>query len=158
MAPNGATFICDHHSYKIFHTKWARKANNGSMKTPAIQIRKLAVSRGEFISFLSIPRSYQQTNSRETQLSWYEFPTVLSGRVHSGYTVADHVQDPLRPQHSCFGMFHLHFPFRSQRTSSKTSPATGSVGRCPTALPTGTGQFPSATDTGSGRDQGRRVG
>ena len=51
-------FAVNWDSYRIFHTKWASKANNSSMKTPPIQIRKLAVSRGEFISFLSIERSY----------------------------------------------------------------------------------------------------
>src|SRR6185369_11249332 len=54
-------FSSSHPSQKTLHTKWAIKANTTIMN-PVIQIRKLAVSLGDSISFLSmapciLPRS-----------------------------------------------------------------------------------------------------
>jgi hypothetical protein len=44
-------------SQKTFHTKWAIRANTTIMN-PVIQIRNLAVSFGDSISFLSIASGY----------------------------------------------------------------------------------------------------
>jgi hypothetical protein len=56
------------------------------VKTPPIQSRPLEVSRGEFISFLSMQRSYPGKGNPEIRLLRYKLPSVLSVRLYSGYT------------------------------------------------------------------------